>query len=102
MHVHVLIYSVHVHVDPLSQVHILIDTVLLRVESLLGSIVSWSRGSVPPSLVVTVEGLLADEVESTGVDFLRLLFYSILTEQDDCLVRALLACVSVHNSLHKE
>ncbi len=75
---------------------------LLHLEGLLQTIVAWAKSSVPPSLAATLGSLLQDDVESPGVDFLRLLFYSILTEQDDCLVRALMASANVHNSLYKE
>ncbi len=75
---------------------------LLRLESLLNTIVARAAKNVPSSLLSTLEGLLQDDVESPGVDFLRLLFYSLLTEQDDCLIRALIACTHVHTSLFKE
>jgi len=81
---------------------LLFPTVLQYMEGLLCSVVSWAHGNLPPPLLLTVGGLLEDEVESTGVDFLRLMLYSILTEQDDTLVMALEAAAIIHNSLWEE
>ena len=82
--------------------YIIIATCTSDLESLLQTIVTWAELTIPQSFSSILSGLLQDDVDSPLLGFLRLVFFKLLTEQDDCLVRALTACNNIHQVMISE
>ena len=79
-------------VNPLSPT----ATYISDCDSLLQTIVMWAEQTIPQSFSSILDGLLQDDVESPLLGFLRLVFFKLLTEQDNCFVKALCTCVDIH------